>query len=254
MILKEEVEKHTVEILCQRMDGFADFICIAEHCKRIAGDCNVVRENFEFVPGIISFEEADSSAAERFGRVADGVYLIAPVGEARDTFSADELIEAIKYIGKGKIVYLKSKPEILLFTTAHMLQIEPRFTYATIGTFNTKTAEEKLYYYVADINLFTEEEKESEDWIVESAQDIDSCKKIINENLDTTKISQLIDEINKIQTNYYNNVINPEFKDKIFHLAINHQLLESVCALQRVLMYAGLPYEFPKETEENKNV
>ena len=165
-----------------------------------------------------------------------------------------KFIEAIKYIGKGKIVYLKSKPEILLFTTAHMLQIEPRFTYATIGTFNTKTAEEKLYYYVADINLFTEEEKESEDWIVESAQDIDSCKKIINENLDTTKISLLIDEINKIQTNYYNNVINPEFKDKIFHLAINHQLLESVCALQRVLMYAGLPYEFPKETEENKNV
>lgn len=158
-----------------------------------------------------------------------------------------KFIEAIKYIGKGKIVYLKSKPELLFFTSAHMLQIEPKLTYPTICTFNTDTLEEARYYYVADIKTLTEEEKESEDWIVESAQNIDSCKKIINENLDTTKISQLIDEINKIQTNYYNNVINPDFKDKIFHLAINHQLLESVCALQRVLMYAGLPYEFSKE-------
>ena len=165
-----------------------------------------------------------------------------------------KFIEAIKYIGKGKVVYLKSKPELLFFTSAHMLQIEPKFTYPTICMFNTKTHEENRYYYVADINILTEEEKESEDWIVESAQQIPTCKKVINENLDTTKISQLIDEINKIQTNYYNNVNNPDFKDKIFHLAINHQLLEAVVSLQRVLMYAGLPYEFPKETEENKNV
>ena len=40
---------------------------------------------------------------------ADGVYLIAPVGETRDTFTTDELIEAIKYTrlrGARAYVYL----------------------------------------------------------------------------------------------------------------------------------------------------
>lgn len=162
-----------------------------------------------------------------------------------------KFIEAIKYIGKGRIVYLKSKPEFLLFTTAHMKIIEPKYTYPTIAIFNTKTKEENHYYYVEDIKSFTEEEKESEDWVVESAQNIDTCKELINSLIDVTQISQLICDIQGIQSNYYNNVKDPDFKDKIFHLAINHQLLEAVVSLQRVLMYAGLPYEFPKETENN---
>ena len=54
-----------------------------------------------------------------------------------------KFIEAIKYIGKGRIVYLKSKPEFLLFTNVHMQQIEPKYTYPTIYVFNTETKEEK---------------------------------------------------------------------------------------------------------------
>lgn len=163
-----------------------------------------------------------------------------------------KFIEAIKYIGKGRIVYLKSKPEILLFTNVHMQQIEPKYTYPTICTFNIETKEEKAFYYVEDIKLFTEEEKESEDWVVESAQNIDTCKELINSLINVSQISQLIRDIKGIQSNYYNNVEDPDFKDKIFHLAINHQLLEAVVSLQRVLMYAGLPYEFPKEIKREE--
>lgn len=160
-----------------------------------------------------------------------------------------KFIEAIKYIGMGKVVYLKSKPELLLFTTAHMKTIEPKYTYPTIAIFNAETKEEKHYYYVEDIKLFTEEEKEKDNWVVESAQDIDSCKNLVNSLINPTQISQLIRDVKTIQSNYYNNVKDPDFKDKVFHLAINHQLLEAVVSLQRVLMYAGLPYEFPKESD-----
>lgn len=162
-----------------------------------------------------------------------------------------KFIEAIKYIGKGRIVYLKSKPNLLFFTDVHMQQMEPKYAYPTICVFNTETKEENHYYYVENIKTLTEEEKESEDWVVESAQNIDTCKELINSLIDVTQISQLIRDIQGIQSNYYNNVEDPDFKDKIFHLAINHQLLEAVVSLQRVLMYAGLMYEFPKETENN---
>ena len=40
-----------------------------------------------------------------------------------------KFIEAIKYIGKGRIVYLKSKPEILLFTEVqrYILSLSNKF-------------------------------------------------------------------------------------------------------------------------------
>lgn len=157
-------------------------------------------------------------------------------------------LEAIKYIGMGKVVFLKSKPEIFLFSDVHMKTITPELTHPTIVAFNLHTREEKHYYYVEDIKLFTEEEKESDDWIIESAQDIETCKNIINALINPTEISGLINNISELQNNYATTVTTDSLKEKVFHLAINHQLLEAKYALHRVLMYAGLLYELhPKE-------
>lgn len=154
--------------------------------------------------------------------------------------------QALKETGKGKVVFLKTKPDIFIFVDVHMREILPELYYSPYVAYNIKTYQEKHCEYSELKKLFEETELNSEDWIVQSAQDIPSCKATLNKAINFNKLKKTIKKIRKARKKIYNELskrdkITP--MEQVYFNAIDFQFNQSYASLQRILMYAGLSYK-----------
>ena len=154
--------------------------------------------------------------------------------------------QALKETGKGKVIFLKTKPDVFIFVDVHMQEIAPELYYKPYVAYNIKTYQEKHCEYSELKKLFTEAELNSEDWIVQSAQDIPSCKDFLEKTINFKKLKKTIKKLRKARKKFYDELskidkIKP--MEQVYFNAIDFQFNQSYASLQRVLMYAGLSYE-----------
>ena len=64
-VAETDIEQNPLEITCQSFDHFPDFIFLMVHRQRIAGDCDIVRQNIQFKLRIMSADIPDSPVTER---------------------------------------------------------------------------------------------------------------------------------------------------------------------------------------------
>lgn len=154
--------------------------------------------------------------------------------------------QALKETGKGKIIFLKTKPEVFIFVDAHMQEILPEMYYKPYVAYNIKTYQEQHCEYSELNKIFTEVELNSEDWIVQSAQDFPSCKTTLNNAINFKKLKKTIKKLRKARKKLYDELLKIDRikpMEQVFYNAIDFQFNQSYASLQRILMYAGLSYE-----------
>lgn len=160
--------------------------------------------------------------------------------------------QALKETGKGKVIFLKTKPDVFIFVDVHMKEILPELYYKPYVAYNIKTYEEKHCEFSELKRLFEETELNSEDWIVQSAQDIPSCKATLKSSINFNKLKKTIKKLRKARKKFYDELskidkIKP--MEQVYFNAIDFQFNQSYASLQRVFMYAGLPYDLNNFTK-----